>query len=267
MLTIIALILQLVIAAIAFVGGQRLSRTHPRYAVLFASIALVLMIAFPLMRVFPAVALKLLGPALTSLTEFTGLAMPAGLLFGLATPRLTRAGDRRAIYALVGIAGVCFVRAGWWMVSPNHGDLGPPKWRNDVCLQTTDSTCVAASLATLLKARGVETTEAEMAAMSYVVPGEGTTDSRAAWALERKLAAVGRDDLRVTYERMTLTELIAAKKPCMVPISWGFFTSHMVCVMEASENNIVLGDPLSGRRMLRPRDFVVDWKGMVLRVE
>ncbi|MBX9736555.1 MAG: hypothetical protein K2X32_06475, partial [Phycisphaerales bacterium] len=178
-----------------------------------------------------------------------------------------RVGDRRAVYALLGLSLVYFVKAGWWMVSPGVGDLGVMKWKDGVCLQSTDSTCVAASMVTLLRSRGVEATETEMAALSFVEPGGGTTDSRAAWALERKLASVGRRDLKVRYQRMTLDELIAAPKPCMVPLNWGFFMSHMVCVMDANSETITLGDPLTGLRRLRVREFTGEWGGLVMWLE
>lgn len=260
-------ILQLLLAGSAFFLGLRLSRLPASKASLLALLAFALMLAFPLMRVWPVFSLSLLGPAFATLTEFTGMAMPAALLFGIATPRLPRPADRKAVYALIVIAGVYFIKAGWWMLSPGTGDLGPTKWKGDVCLQTTDSTCVAASMVTLLKSRGVESTETEMAALGFVEPGGGTTDTRAAWALERKLAAVGRTDLRVRYEHMTLEQLIATPKPCMVALQWGFFMSHMVCVMDANDTTITLGDPLSGRRVLRVQEFVKEWKGETLRLE
>ncbi len=260
-------LLQLTLATFGLFAGRRLSRFSNTKLVPLVLASLAAMLAFPLMRVYPVLTLSVVGAPVASLTEFTAMAIPAGLLFGLLVPRLPRVKDRRAVYALLGLSLVYFVKAGWWMVSPGVGDLGITKWNDGVCMQSTDSTCVAASMVTLLKSRGVESTETEMAALSFVEPGGGTTDSRAAWALERKLASAGRSDLRVRYEYMTLDQIIAVPKPCMVPLNWGFFLSHMVCVMDADTTTITLADPLSGRRAMTVPEFTREWKGLVMWLE
>ncbi len=264
------LILQVVLALGAFVLGVWLSRGQRLGPVAFATAslgALALMLAFPLMRLVPAHAIGLFGPALVAMTEFTGVSIPGAALFGLATPRLARAAERRAVYALLVIAGVYVVKAGWWMVGSGVGELGPTRWAGDVCLQSNDSTCVAASMVTMLASHGVRATETEMASLSFVEPGGGTTDSRAAWALHRALASAGRVDLNVRYRAVTLDELASLPKPTMVVLRWGFFVSHMVCVMDADAESVTLGDPLVGRRVVSVQAFLDEWNGLAMWLE
>ncbi|MBY0461332.1 MAG: hypothetical protein K2V38_28785, partial [Gemmataceae bacterium] len=155
-------------------------------------------------------------------------------------------------------------RVGWWMVSPGVSDLGPQTIVAGVARQSTGYTCAAASMVTLLHARGIDASETEMARLALVEVGGGTTDSRVVWGLERKLAGT---PLRVSYRSLDLAGLIAATKPCLVQLDWGFFVSHMVPVMHADAQRVVIGDPLSGPRELPTREFAHQWKGCAIIVE
>jgi len=232
-----------------------------------AAVSFVLLLGWPLLRVFPVQTISLLGPEIVAHTEFTGLAVPAALFFGIVARHVPRPGDARAIYAVLVLAGVYFVKAGWWMVGPGVPDLGPGK-RSAIdptlCMQTTDYTCVPASMVTLLTRRGVEATETEMARLAMTEVGSGTTDSRAILALRRKLAGTG---MLVTYRQLTAQELISAPKPCLVQLDWGYFISHMVPVLEATAERVTIGDPLAGTRSMFMADFVKQWKGQAIVVE
>ena len=92
------------------------------------------------------------------------------------------------------IAAVYFLKAGWWMIGPALSlggwgggvtDLGPTRMQDGICRQTTGYTCVAASMVTALRARGIDATETEMARLAHTQVNGGATDSRALWALQR----------------------------------------------------------------------------------
>lgn len=232
-----------------------------------ATVSFVFLLGWPLLRVFPVQTIALLGPEFVAHTEFTGLAIPAALFFGIVARRVPKPGDERAIYAVMALAMVSFFMSGWYMVGPCVPDLGPGK-RSPIdptlCMQTTDYTCVPASMVTLLARRGVYATETEMARLAMTEVGSGTTDSRAILALQRKLAGTS---MRVTYRQMTAQELISVPKPCLVQLDWGYFVSHMVPVLEATSERVTIGDPLAGTRRMFTADFVKQWKGQAIVVE
>ena len=92
------------------------------------------------------------------------------------------------------MAVVYLAKAGLWMVGGRVPDLGAAK--NDgedpmVAMRTTEYTCVAASIMTMLRAHGIETTETEMARLANSQVGSSATNSPAMSGLRRKLACTG----------------------------------------------------------------------------
>lgn len=229
------------------------------------ALALGAILLWPLMRAFPLQPIEWIGAPIVACIELTGLAIPAVLFFGVASHRVPKATDGRAIRFLTVFAAVYFIRAGWWMLAPAAAGVGPTNIDNEgICRQTTGYTCVAASMVTMLRARGIAADEAEMAGLAHTQTGGGATDSRALWALQAKLANT---PLRPRYAVLDAAQLAAAPKPCLVQLDWGFFVSHMVPVMEATADRVVIGDPLSGRREMTMSDFLAKWKRMAIVLE
>jgi len=250
---------QIVLAAIAFAGAPWIARRKKAVWATVCLVALGVMLLWPLMRFYPVQSVRLLGPKVDSCIELTGLAIPAVLLFAVASRHLPKKPDQRAVLMLTAVAAIYFVKAGWWMIAPAVELTKPTKiGDHNICMQTTGYTCVAASMVTMLRARGIAAEEAEMARLAYTQVNGGATDSRALWALEKKLAGTG---LRPRYQSLDRRGVIDAPKPCMVQLDWGFFVSHMVPVMAATETEVTIGDPINGQRMLAMEDFLKEWKG------
>jgi hypothetical protein len=53
----------------------------------------------------------------------------------------------------------------------------------------------------------------------------------------------------------------------MVQLDWGFFISHMVPVMSATPELVVIGDPLSGQREMTMAEFLLKWKHTAITVQ
>ena len=115
-----------------------------------------------------------------------------------------------------------------------------------VCLQSTSYTCGAASIATLLRARGVEAAEPEAARLSHTVPGRGVTDLGAALALRAKLP--GR---RVEIRDVASPDDLAREPlPCLLPLRYSFWFDHMTVLLRVDSHGFWLGDPLTGPALL-----------------
>lgn len=239
-------------------AGSRVARGRSYVWKPMAVASAATMLAWPMLRVWPTAGLDLLGAGIVVYLEQTGIVIPAALLFSIAAVHAARSSERRLIKWLIAVCLLFFVKCGLWMVRPEVPALPPMKWwNNEVCLQSTGYTCVAASLVTQLRAFGIDATETEMARLSLTEVNGGTTDTRAVLALQSKLDGRGYD---VHYDTMTFEQLLASPKPCVVPIDWGYFASHMVPVMKADPRRVVLGDPLTGTRALSADDFRSIWK-------
>lgn len=262
---LVPFLIQLALGVGAFRVSSRVARASKRVRAAALAAALGAMLLWPLMRVFPVQPIDWLGAPMVACIELTGLAIPAALFFGVASRLVPRAADGRAIRLLVVFAAIYFVRAGWWMIVPAWGGIGGTNIdRAGICRQTTGYTCVAASMVTMLRARGIPAGEAEMARLAHTQTGGGATDSRAVWALETKLAGT---PLHPRYARLDAAQLVRAPKPCLVQLDWGYFTSHMVPVMEATAERVVVGDPLTGAREMLMPEFLAKWKRTAIVLE
>ncbi|MBN1510780.1 MAG: hypothetical protein JXB13_02095, partial [Phycisphaerae bacterium] len=222
-----------------------------------ACAAAAVMLIWPAMRMFPAAMLDACGARVIMHVEVTGVVIPASLLFSIAARHVLKRSERRGIRTLLVICGAYFLLFGKWMVRPPLSNLGPTRLDGSVCIQSTSYTCVAASLVTLLHAYGVETSETEMARLTQTEQNFGATDSRAVRGLERKLADT---DLTIHYENMDYARLCEVPMPCVVPINWRYYVSHMVPVLSADADSVTLGDPLEGIRRCSSEEFRSVWR-------
>jgi hypothetical protein len=256
---------QILLAVIAFLITPQIAGSRKPVWVGAAVLSIATLLLWPLMRVFPVQPIDLLGAPAIACIELTGLAIPAVLFFGVASRHVPKKSDQRAIRLLTIFAALYFIKAGWWMIAPGVPDLGRNNIDADaVCRQSTGYTCAAASMVTMLRARGVDADETEMARLAHTQVGGGATDSRVLWALQKKLAGT---NLHPTYQRLDAAGLIAAPKPCLVQLDWGFFVSHMVPVMAATPEGVVIGDPLSGKREIPMNEFRAKWKGNAIYID
>ena len=156
----LGLLILAVFSAVSFgVGraiGRRVSRPAANQLSVLAVSGLISYIIFlwdqtALVRVLPVSNLIVLG---------NWFPLASGLLGGLASTQSMLPAWRRglmvAILQMVAMVVVLFPLSG---SAPQCGNL----WRDGVCLQTTRSTCSAASAATLLELHGIHATEQEMA--------------------------------------------------------------------------------------------------------
>ncbi|HYE62988.1 MAG TPA: cysteine peptidase family C39 domain-containing protein [Phycisphaerales bacterium] len=276
---IAAFVIQVVLALAAALAAPWVGRRGRGVWLTVLIAATVVMACWPLIRVFTPDAVALLGVRTVVCTELTAMIVPATLFFGIVAGKVPNKRDGRMLLVLSAAVGLYFVKAGAWMVWPAGGGVGEEARGGvggtkidgaGVCRQSTGYTCVAASMVTLLQARGVPADEAEMARLSYTEIGGGATDSRALLALRTKLdahqSATG-ERLHAAYGRMDAAGLIAAAKPCLVQMDWGFFVSHMVPVMDADSERVIIGDPLEGTRSVPMAEFVREWKGRAITVE
>lgn len=187
-------------------------------------------------------------------TEF--LIVTLGIAGGLAATLLPR--TLRWI-ALLGVTAFSFVPFLKPFLGPIPEDAWQNSWTEGVCLQSTPSTCGAASLATILHHLGVEATESQIAAEAHSY-ARGTE----AWYLARVARSRGLE------ARFDLTSGFAPEDglPAVVGVRLGTF-GHFIAVLESRETGYLIGDPLQGRELLSLDELQsrYDFTGFHLRIK
>jgi hypothetical protein len=126
------------------------------------------------------------------------------------------------------------------LISPIATGTFRDQWDGEVCLQSTPSTCGAASTATIMKQFGADVTESELAAEAHSYAG-GTE----AWYLARAARSRGFD---VNFE---FSPGFSPEDgfPSVVGVRLGSI-GHFIAVLGEEEGKFVVGDPLRGRELL-----------------
>src|SRR5204863_6791491 len=121
--------------------------------------------------------------------------------------------SRRAVKLMPGVLLLYLVAVNTWVFrTPECYTKSDNRWPKDVCLQSTSYTCGAASIATLLRAKGVKVTEHEAARASCTIPERGVTNLGAAMALRHYLPGH-----RVAIEKVPVEKLDQVARPCLLP--------------------------------------------------
>lgn len=165
----------------------------------------------------------------------------AGGLMATLLPRLL------LFLPLLGVVGFSLVPISKPFIGPIHPELLQDKWEGEVCLQSTPSTCGAASTATILKQLGVNVTESEIAKEAHSYSG-GTE----AWYLARAARARGFDVDFIFSRGFTPEEGL----PAVVGVRLNSF-GHFIAVLGQEGDKYIVGDPLQGRELLSREELLL----------
>lgn len=218
---------------------------------LLATAALVLLVN----RAPASIPLEvLLSPAIY--LEFAYFLPTALLFFGIAGRRVPTPGTRPLLGFLCLVLGL--YAAAHVFLAFEARDLpslssAPPA--GGAARQTTAWSCGAASAVTLLAAHSVPSTEREMGELCLTYPGRGTTMPRFRRGLSLKVAREGAP-LRVrAADHLSMEELEAFPRPCLIGIEFTLFVDHAVVLLgRAADGNWLVADPLHGAVRPMPPD-------------
>ena len=136
--------------------------------------------------------------------------------------------------------------------------------RDGICLQSNAYTCGPAAAVTALRLLGLPAEEGELAVLARTGPLTGTPPDILAAALRKRY---GGDGLSCDYRLFeSISELHGAGLTIAI-VKYDFFRDHYVVVLDASDERIVLGDPLCGTQWLTNDQFKDMWRfsGLVLK--
>jgi hypothetical protein len=132
------------------------------------------------------------------------------------------------------------------------------QWDGEICLQSTPSTCGAASVATILRSYGVTATESQLAreAHSYL----GGTE---AWYLARAVRGRG-CDARFHFSSGFDPEI---PFPAVAGVRLGG-DGHFIAILSRDGDRFQIGDPLNGREVVSRRELLdrYDFTGFYMSI-
>ena len=187
----------------------------------------------------------------------------------LTTPLSRLPLKRNRVVISILTATIVLFMSVWPFLAPlfNRTQLALLKTRVDgdgVCLQNTGYTCGPASAVTALRKLGLPAEEGQIAILSGTSSTTGTPPDILAEVLLKQYGQVG---LVVKYQPFkTIAELKSAGLTLAV-VKFGFMVDHYVTVLEVTDSQVIVGDPLNGLEKLSYAEFADKWRfsGIVLK--
>jgi hypothetical protein len=164
--------------------------------------------------------------------------VPLGVLGGCVAAWLPRRALLLPLLATTGAATGPFLKP---VLAPLPEKEFREVWTKNVCIQSTLATCGPASLATILRARGIEARERDIARAAHSYRG-GTE----AWYLAREARARG---LRATFRREAGFPG-QVRWPAIVGVKVEDGLGHFIPFLGREEGRFLVGDPMIGPERL-----------------
>jgi hypothetical protein len=168
--------------------------------------------------------------------EQAAYAIPGAAFFGLAGARLADLRQRRSVelmaWVLIVVATGHF---GLAVGAREHAGLVDVPFPGPVCRQSTGWSCGAAASATLFKAKGVTTTEREMAELCLTYRARGTTLPRFVRGLALKAERDGLPWMVRAETGLKAADMDRFPLPAVVAVRWSMVADHAVCLFGRDE--------------------------------
>jgi predicted double-glycine peptidase len=260
---IILTVIACIMAAVAFLPFSKDKSNGQRKLFIGAALSLIPIIAKVTFSIFPLLEVRIMPIGIYAVVQREFWLPFAVLFFAFASHLVSSRYRKGNLIMVMMLVLVVAQQSSWHLSKPDIYDYKGTIVEG-VCRQTSNETCGAASMVTLLNSIGIETTEGEMAKLSMTAPNFGLTPHQAAYGLKRKLRQIGRSE-RIAIKTPELKNLRDLPKPFLAGIRFSVRTNHMVCVIETAKNDLVIGDPISsGRKTWSWRQFDKVWSGFVI---
>ncbi len=129
--------------------------------------------------------------------------------------------------------------------------------RNGICRQTTGYTCGPSAAVTCLARMGIRADEGTLAIEAQCAPSFGTDAPFLAATLNRLYPAI-----HCTYNYFP--SLDAVPLPAVADCDLKSIGGHYVALLELQGDEVIVGDPISGRARLSRQQFMEEWKGTAI---
>ena len=221
-------------------------------------------IHFPSLSFTPPISWMMMGRK-----KFAILGFIAAMVLTTPLSRLPLKRDRIVISVLM--AAIIFFISVWPFLAPvfNRNELAHLQTQfdpNGVCRQKTGYTCGPAAAVTALHKLGLDGDEGQLAILSFTSSMTGTPPDILAEVLQK---SYGKDGLVVEYRAFkNISELKQAGLTLAV-VKFGLMVDHYVTVLEVTDSEVIVGDPLNGLDRMSYEEFQKNWRfvGVVLKMK
>lgn len=241
--------------------GRWFSRLRSPYWAIGYFIPLVLVFVYGLAYHFPAIMfLPPFSWVMMGLKKFAVFGFIATMVLTTPLSRVPQKRNRILVSALMAV--IVFAMGIWPFIAPmiDRNQLSHLRTnidKNGVCMQTTDYTCGPASAVTILRKLGLPAEEGQIAILSCTSGQDGTPTDMLADGLNRQYSASGLSVQCRVFN--TVAELKDAGLTLAV-VKYGFMVDHWVAVLEVTDSEVVVGDPLGGLDRMSYNDFAKKWR-------
>ena len=237
----------LLVAAAGAVLGYLFSRLRKPYWTFgyFIPLALVLIYAvavhFPALFFTPPISWMMMGRK-----KFAFLGFVATMVLTTPLSRVPKKRDRIVIFILMTV--IVFAVSVWPFIVPafERNEIARLQTNidaNGICIQTTGFTCGPAAAVTALRKLGLHGEEGKIGILSGTSSVTGTPPDMLVEALQNEY---GKDGLVAECRSFKdISELKQAGLTLAV-IKYAFMVDHYVTVLEVTDTEVVVGDPIGG---------------------
>jgi hypothetical protein len=180
----------------------------------------------------------------------------------LTTPlsRLPRKRDRGLVCILMAV--IVLALSVWPFLAPafNQNYLARLETRvdpNGICRQSNSYTCGPAAAVTALRRLGFPAEEGQIAIWSHTTSAVGTPPDILAQVLQNRYGKYG-----LVVELRAFKDVAELKKAgfTLAVIKYSFMVDHYVTVLEVTDSEVVVGDPLDGLGRMSHDEFRRKWR-------
>ena len=248
--------------------GRLFSRLRSPYWAIGFVIPLALVFAYVLSFRLPTILfVPPLSWMLMGIRKFATLGFITTLILTTPLSRVPQPRNRKMIAALMAL--IVFSLSIWPLLAPMVDRkqlrlLQTTVDKDGICLQSTGYTCGPAAAVTALRKLGLAAEEGQIGILSCTSDLEGTPVDMLADGLQNEYRNAG----LVVKGRVfkNISELKQAGLTLAV-IKYSFLEDHWVTVLEVTDSEVIIGDPLAGLTRLSYDQFRKRWRfiGIVLQ--
>jgi|SRR5882724_10878832 len=264
----LAAVVALLCALAGVALGWGFSRLRSPYWTIGYLIPVIVVFAYALAFHFPS--LLFLPPfswLMMGIKKFATLGFVATLILTTPLSRVSQARNRIMIAVLMAV--IVFCMCIWPFLAPmvDRGQLTHLQTSVDkdgICLQSTAYTCGPAAAVTALRKLRLPAEEGQIAILSCTSDLQGTPVDMLAESLQNEYGMQGLTVKCRVFK--SISELKQAGLTLAV-VKYGLLEDHWVTVLEVTQSEVIVGDPLAGLTRLSYDEFRKRWRfiGIVLQ--
>jgi hypothetical protein len=251
----------LMLALVGVLVGRQCAQLRKPWWLASYLIPLILIILIGASRRFPR--LELCPPCswlMAGRTEFAMTGLLGTMILSTLLPHLKKARDKNAVAFMMVLVVVLAALPPFAAPLLHQTALASLRTFIDsdgVCRQTTDYSCGPAAAVTALRRLGLPAEEGEIARLACTSRLTGTEADVLAGALRKRYQ---KDGLTAQYRHFQSVTELAGPFLTIARIKFGILLDHYITVLQVTDREIIVADPLQGLVHMPHEEFIEIWR-------